>query len=249
MPRWTYQFLLVLSAGQTLGTLGTHQHTGRLGFLPDGHYVFGSMFSLADSRGQICRTSQSGSAASESREHPDLRHLTGIRKDVWFGPRVSFSRHLIVYSPVQDHNLPNTICDTPAIQLSRWNPCKHGKRLLSVRLSITNQKDWCGHFPNPRRQSCTHWNMGFQAGFQLPECGILRFTYYNLPYQSSVMPYSLITYPVKGIPTVFPLSFTGDFTPWQVAYPAGQSTLFHTFCACESSPTSSFRHGTHLRHC
>lgn len=63
------------------------------------------------------------------------------------------------------------------------------------------------------------------TGLTLPECGTVS-VYLNtsqLPgQQPPAAPYSLIAYPVQGLPSAYPLSLTGSIAPWTVNYPAGE---------------------------
>lgn len=66
------------------------------------------------------------------------------------------------------------------------------------------------------------------TGFSLPECGTVNL-YLNTTQgggqqtqSQAAPPYSLIAYPVQGLPSVYPLSLTGTLAPWTVNYPAGE---------------------------
>ena len=63
------------------------------------------------------------------------------------------------------------------------------------------------------------------TGSNLPECGTISLflNTTQLPgQQPPAAPYSLIAYPVQGLPSAYPLSLTGATAPWTVNYPAGE---------------------------
>ena len=63
------------------------------------------------------------------------------------------------------------------------------------------------------------------TGFNLPECGAVSLSLNTTQLsgqQPSSAPYSLIAYPVQGLPSAYPLGLTGTTAPWTVNYPAGE---------------------------
>jgi len=72
------------------------------------------------------------------------------------------------------------------------------------------------------------------TGINLPECGTvsLFLNTTQLPgQQPPAAPYSLIAYPVQGLPSAYPLSLTGTTAPWTVNYPAGEPRFAPRTCA------------------
>jgi len=65
------------------------------------------------------------------------------------------------------------------------------------------------------------------TGINLPECGTvsLFLNTTQIGQLPPAAPYTLIAYPVQGLPSVYPLSLTGTTAPWTVNYPAGEPRL------------------------
>jgi hypothetical protein len=80
-------------------------------------------------------------------------------------------------------------------------------------------------------------------GKNLAECATISLflnTTQASNQQAPAAPYSLIAYPVQGLPSAYPLSLTGTTAPWTVNYPAGEPR----FCALGLGSPATARFST-----
>ena len=80
------------------------------------------------------------------------------------------------------------------------------------------------------------------TGTNLPECGTISLLLNTTQLPGRVppaAPYSLIAYPVQGLPSAYPLSLTGATASWTVNYPAGEPRFTWAPCDCDLGASAS----------
>ena len=85
------------------------------------------------------------------------------------------------------------------------------------------------------------------TGLTLPACGTVELflNTAQLPTQQApAAPYSLIAYPVQGLPSIYPLTLTGTTAPWTVNFPAGEPPPCRRFSFRLQSHSSTLANNT-----